>query len=457
MNPYLERNFDAWRVAVCLAMSLLLSSACRREPIFAAETMAADFDLLWSTLNARYAYLDRKATDWPCVRQRYGPEAAKTASLEDFEALLERALEELYDPHTHLKVNTSRSTRLVPSGLDVWAEWQEGRAVVTQLRPGFSAEQAGLRPGMRLLSVAGVPIDEAVRRRIGACVPKNDPGARSWALLALLAGTHDTPRRLEVEGPDGKPRRFELDRPEHLRVDAAPPQTKVASSVLEQSIGYVQVRDLGSDETLPLFDGALHALRDTRALILDLRDTPGGGNTSVAEPILGSFVERTQGYQRILPPGGEPWVRTVSPRGTTYRAPLVVLVSRWTGSMAEGMAIGLDGMGRASVVGTRMAGLNGAVFDLELPNTRIRLAYAGEKLSHLDGTPREDFVPRAPVDLSVHDIEWPGDPILEVGLRTARRLAGIAPGTTRGNPELHRSVTYDTTHDLRHLTVLYRR
>jgi carboxyl-terminal processing protease len=398
--------------------------------------MAADFDLLWSTLDARYAYFDRKATDWPCVRLRYRPEAAKAASPSDFVTLLERVLDELHDPHTHLEVNTSRSTRLVPSGLDVWAEWQDGRAVITQVRPGFGAEQAGLRPGTRLRTVAGVPIEEAVRRRIGACVPKDDPGARSWALLALLAGTHDTPRRLEVEGPDGKPQLVEPDGPEHLRVGATPP-ARVASRMLDESIGYLQVRDLGSDETLPLFDAALDALRDTRALVLDLRDTPGGGNTSVAEPMLGRFLERPQGYQRILPRGAEPWVRTVSPRGTAYRAPLVVLVARWTGSMAEGMAIGLDGMARATVVGTRMARLNGAVFDLELPNTRIRLAYAGEKLSHVDGTPREDFVPRVLVDLTDRKVARLGDPILEVGLRTAHRLAGIVPaGGSRPLPTL---------------------
>jgi carboxyl-terminal processing protease len=43
----------------------------------------------------------------------------------------------------------------------------------------------------------------------------------------------------------------------------------------------------------------------------------------------------------------------------------VVLVGRWTASMGEGMAIGLDAMKRATIVGTRMAGLNGAVFDLQ--------------------------------------------------------------------------------------------
>jgi carboxyl-terminal processing protease len=418
---------NAARIAVAAGATLMLGAAARPPRPLTPAARAADLDFLWSTLDARYAYFDRKATDWRCVRQRYGPEAAKAASGEDFVTLLERLLDELYDPHTHLKTNTPGSTRLIPSGLDVWAEWQEGRAVITQLRPGFSAEQAGLRAGMTVLRIAGVPVEEAARRRIGACVPKDDPGARSWALLALLAGTHDTPRRLEVEGPDGRPRLFELDRPDHLRVDAIPPSAPVTARMLDESVGYIQVRDLGSDGTVSLFDAALRAMKASRALILDLRDTASGGTTSVAEPILGRFVERSAGYQRILPRGGQPWVRTVSPRGPAYRAPLVVLVSRWTGSMAEGMAIGLDGMGRATVVGTRMAGLNGAVFDLELPQSRIRLSYAGEKLRHLDGTPREDYVPPVLVDMNAREAAGLPDPILDAGLRTARRLARIAP------------------------------
>ena len=94
--------------------------------------------------------------------------------------------------------------------------------------------------------------------------------------------------------------------------------------------------------------------------------------------------------------------------------------------MGEGMAIGLDGLGRGTVVGTRMAGLNGAVFDLQLPNTGIRLNYAAEKLFHLDGTPREDFVPPVAVKLSGKRTD---DVILAEGVRTLRRLLKRRPLT----------------------------
>jgi hypothetical protein len=48
-------------------------------------------------------------------------------------------------------------------------------------------------------------------------------------------------------------------------------------------------------------------------LFLDLRDTPGGGNTDVAEPIIGGFIDHQRPYQRIEPMRGRRWLRHVAP------------------------------------------------------------------------------------------------------------------------------------------------
>ena len=74
----------------------------------------------------------------------------------DFIALLEQVLEELYDHHTHLNTNTASSARLVPSGADVWAAWRQDKAIITQVRPASNAERAGLRAGMQVLAIDGV-------------------------------------------------------------------------------------------------------------------------------------------------------------------------------------------------------------------------------------------------------------------------------------------------------------
>lgn len=61
--------------------------------------------------------------------------------------------------------------------------------------------------------------------------------------------------------------------------------------------------------------------------------------------------------------------------------------------MGEGLAIGLDGMERATVIGTPMAGLRGALYSHTLPHTGIEIRIPAERLYYIDGTPREEFVP----------------------------------------------------------------
>ena len=79
----------------------------------------------------------------------------------------------------------------------------------------------------------------------------------------------------------------------------------------------------------------------------------------------------------------------------------------------------LDGMGRGTVVGTEMARLMGATSQVTLPNTGIGVSFPTERLFHVNGTPREHFVPSVRVDPSAPEI-GSTDPILETGLRELR-------------------------------------
>jgi carboxyl-terminal processing protease len=172
------------------------------------------------------------------------------------------------------------------------------------------------------------------------------------------------------------------------------------------------------------FDQALLALRDAPGLLIDLRNTPSGGNTSVARGILGRFVEREMPYQKHALPSEEretgirrSWLELVSPRGPfAFQHPVVVLVGHWTGSMGEGLAIGFDGTGRGTVVGTPMAGLMGATYHVTLPNTGIGLNVPAERLYHVNGTPREAFRPAVLVDI------LQGGPNEDVVLAAALRI-----------------------------------
>jgi carboxyl-terminal processing protease len=60
--------------------------------------------------------------------------------------------------------------------------------------------------------------------------------------------------------------------------------------------------------------------------------------------------------------------------------------------MGEGIAIGFDAIG-ACVTGSKMAGLLGAVYDHRLAHSGLVIKLPTERLMHVDGTPRERFVP----------------------------------------------------------------
>ncbi|GAB2963249.1 hypothetical protein GCM10027048_35150 [Hymenobacter coalescens] len=381
-----------------------------------------DVEFLWQTVRANYAYLDQKQTDWACVRARYAAQADTLRSRRALVSLLEAMLRELYDHHAALNTNRPDSPRQVPSGADLYAEWVAGRALVRDVRPGFGAELVGIGPGTEIVAVDGVPVAEAIRPFLGACLrPPADDAARTYALNVLLAGRHHTGRRLQVRTAATETE-VRPDEPrallEHIRYPARLESRRYGST------GYIRLHNsLGDNALIPAFDSALTALLDTRGLILDLRDTPGGGNSTVARAILGRFITREQPYQQHELVAEERafgvkrrWTELVAPRPRPYTRPVVVLAGRWTGSMGEGLTIAFDAMRRATVVGTPLARLAGAIYSYRLPHSGIGFSIPAEKLYHLDGTPRENYRPRVLVEPAAA----PTDAALAKALRLLR-------------------------------------
>ena len=408
--------------SLVILLCLLAEVVAVLQNNFTKQQYEEDFDYLWRNIAEDYAYFDQKQTDWNKVREIYRPRIIALKTQGEFVALLESVLEELYDFHTHLNTNTASSPRLVPTGTDIWAEWINGRPIVSEVRSASDAERAGIKAGMQIASINGVPVEEAVYHRLGKSLRSLDEAAKNWALQVLLAGRRNEQRSLEVVS-NGASRLFSLDN----QPAAAKPLLEYRR--MEKDVGYVKINNsLGDTDLIKQFDLALAALKNTRGLILDLRDTPSGGNTTVARGIMGRFIRRDMPYQKHSIPAEErqygtkrSWIELVSSRGEfTYTLPVVVLVNHWTGSMGEGIAIGMDGMKRATIVGTEMARLIGATSSIKLPNTGIGVNFPTEKLFHVNGSPRESFVP--PVHVNLLKVTQGGeDPILQEGLRRLNR------------------------------------
>jgi carboxyl-terminal processing protease len=377
------------------ALLALLALAAAQTPT--AADYRADARSIEPLINRVYAYPERLPGGAYHLTARLRAEADAVGDERALLHFAERAMLLLADHHAITGASFGDSWGLVPSYADLWIERRAGGFVVDAVREGSPAARAGIRAGDRLVAIDGVPVAQAVAAfwtDLGAA-----PGAMDAAFAArvLAAGRRNAPRRLTLQRGSAPPHDYLLP---NLYSEPHPDRPPVSVTTDGAALRIRFNDSLGEQAAIAAFDAAMARARPGQAIVLDLTDTPGGGNSSVARAILGWFVDRPRFYQMHNDPSelretgiARQWVEQALPRpGKFHRGAVTVLVSRWTGSMGEGLAIGFDAIG-ARVAGTRMAGLRGAVYDERLEHSGLVLKLPAERVMTVIGQPRENFVP----------------------------------------------------------------
>jgi carboxyl-terminal processing protease len=370
---------------------------------FGQTPFQKDFDYYWKTVKDNYAYFEKQKTNWQKVKTIYQPLVDSCKTKGDFVHLLELVNNELYNGHSFLNTNTPSSNRTIPTGSDLKLIYSNGSFIIDEVRQGFNADLYGLKKGMPILSFNGQPIEKEIQMFLPKSVASYDNKMYEYAANMLLAGTHNTKRKITALA-DGNPKDFFPDNiPNKTESNYV---TLLEWKKLEKNVGYIRINNsLGETNLIKEFDRVLDSLSGTDGLILDLRETPSGGNTTVARAIMGRFITKETPYQKHIYTSEEKetgikrsTLELVSPRPKAYKKPLVVLVGYWTGSMGEGITIGFDAMKRAQVVGTPMAGLLGEIYTFETPEMKIPFSFPCVQLQTVSGQPREDFLPAIQVN-----------------------------------------------------------
>lgn len=392
------RWLGAWAALLLFTITSPPGAAQPATAQLSADGARADALGFEALVNRVYAYPERLPGGTYRLTPRLREEAERVTDRRALLRFAERALLLLADHHAITGASFGDSWAVVPSFADLWIERTGNAFVIEAVREGSPAAQAGIRPGARLLAVDGVPIGRAVADFWADLGAPSLAERAAFAARILAAGRRDRPRRLTVADSAGRSREITLpslyanQHPQRSPVDVAP----------EGRALRIRINDaLGDTATIAAFDAAMHRAAPGQPIIIDLTDTPSGGNTVVARAILGWFVDRARAYQMHNLPVEErqtgvprQWLEQVLPRrGMHHRGRVEVRVGRWTGSMGEGLAIGFDAIG-ADVRGTRMAGLPGAIYDHALPNSGLVVKLPTERLMTVRGQPREAFVPR---------------------------------------------------------------
>ncbi len=130
------------------------------------------------------------------------------------------------------------------------------------------------------------------------------------------------------------------------------------TTVLDGNIGYLRISAINiTKESLPVVKKSMDYIKNTRALVIDLRDNKGGG--SAIGPVLESY---------FLPPGTPLLEFKTRKRATTidstvswlnekrYDNPVYIIINKKTASAAEAFAYVLQQNKKATIVGERSAG-----------------------------------------------------------------------------------------------------
>lgn len=298
----------------------------------AAEAAAPDappaeggeaFDVYWET--------------WRAVNAAYDGELPEGSALtyESIRGSL-RALEDPYTLFTDPVVNEVQSVELEGEFEGIGAYVQnneEGQLVIQTPMRGQPAEKAGVEAGDIVLAVdgtdlAGMDINEAV---------------------LLIRGPKGTVVRLTIQR-EGVARPFDIEVTRD-RIDIpSVNEVRLLSDEGAPEVGYLQVT-VFADETRTELRDALAELRaeGARAIVLDLRNNPGG-YLNAAVGVVSEFVER--GLVTVREDSrGRRYEERVEGNGTAYDVPLVVLVNQGSASASEIVAGAVRDHERGVLVG----------------------------------------------------------------------------------------------------------
>ena len=207
--------------------------------------------------------------------------------------------------------------------------------IITDVFEGSPAEAAGLLPGDQLIAVNGESIE----------------GMTSAETSTRVRGEPGTPVTLSL-------RRGGVAEPVVKTITRATISIDwMRAKILDNGIGYLQIRQFAIPDSLPLFNKAMDRFAEAniRALIIDVRGNPGG-SVATGEEILSRLLPDDKPlYRQVERRTGE---RTVSTWGDYWGRdiPIAVLVNGASGSMSEILAAALQENGAARVFGTKTAG-----------------------------------------------------------------------------------------------------
>ncbi|MDO9575627.1 MAG: S41 family peptidase [bacterium] len=327
--------------------------------------------------------------DWDKLVKEYIPKVMSARNEQEYYKLLQKLIANLKDNHTYITLPDELRDGLDMPPIEV--EVIENKFIITRVDDTEEMKRNNIYPGLEIKEVDGVAVKKYFEKnKLPYLALSQTQRERLANVSSLLKGKKDSHVKLTICDLNGKKRKVILTRNSLLdkgnkflwstRVDS--PLVEVKE--VDEGIFYFNLHSFGSDRTAILFEKELSELdlKEVKGIILDVRYNTGG-NSSVGDRITSCLIEkpikrhaifRARNYRPLYRLWGreQEWHEIDTPpvtpsSGEHYLGPVVVLVSRYTGSAAEDFLVPLKYNKRAVLVGETTAGGTGNGLNTILP------------------------------------------------------------------------------------------
>ena len=291
--------FVALAAAFLLATAPASSAAPSAAQPFDAAAAWREFDEL---VRLRYGYLERPGIHGDAILRHFAPAAEATKTPPQFIDVLQLVAHNFADPHFIVGPLNDDDYAVFPTSADLFAEGVGESFSIVDVRRDSDAAARGVTPGARVVTIDGLSPQLAIERALGRPFAELSREQKNAGINIALAGRRHHRRSL-VLASGAETRSFDLA-PTNALADSIAARAPVTVDRRPGGVAVIRIENsLGNNATIQAFAGALNSVRDSRRLVIDLRNTPSGGNTTVARGILGHFVDREHPYQIHVVPG----------------------------------------------------------------------------------------------------------------------------------------------------------
>jgi hypothetical protein len=313
-----------------------------------------DYEKFISDLESKYIFYKKKNVDLACLKAYYSEKVKTVKSRGQALLFFEFMLFEFYDSHIHLTTNNNMSYRIFSP---IYASNVENKIIITdyfkdQLENKLETEIIG----SEIIAMNNEPFESVIEKFPSHCHDKNDPEIRTWIINKILAGRYYEKRELTLKLQNGNIVKFDLDALKIRNEDS------ILSYKIVDNVGIVRINNsLGNLYLRFAVKKALRKLKKTDGIIIDLRNSPNGGSTFAAYPVIAHFIKKKVPFQKYEYLDGTQATDKLKSKKPYSKKPMVLVVGRWTGSVGEGLASGVNANNIGVVLGTEMHKLAGSM------------------------------------------------------------------------------------------------